>query len=47
MTLPRDDRRFIQAAREKLLCDKYRKHAHIASQAHPKLLHVLLELPNA
>lgn len=36
MTLARDDRRFIKAAREILLCDKYRKHAHIASQAHPK-----------
>lgn len=47
MTLARDDRRFIYAVRETLLCDKYRKHAHIASQAHPKLLHVLLELPNA
>lgn len=47
MTLARDDRRFIKAAREEVLCDNYRKHAHIASQAHPKLLHMLLELPNA
>lgn len=47
MTLPRDDNQFIYATREEVLYDKYRKHAHIASQAHPKLLHVLLELPNA
>lgn len=36
MTLARDDRRFIKATREAVSCDKYRKHAHIASQAHPK-----------